>query len=162
MFDTVTGYFRRTKYRLHKLYDFLCLGWNDFDWDHGFLTDILLYKLDKMANEHEVNGHAENSKELAKLLRIARVSLYNWQKRKVRNRFIKEYMGLVPVVRAAWTSPVKFTYYYPGTDSKLLPEDEKMYSEAIQYAFKKERKYRRKYKRRFFKIMYENYERVWD
>lgn len=161
-YDNLTGYYRRTKHRLQKLYDFLRLGWNDFDWDHGFLTNILLYKLRKMSEEHEKNGHAENSTEIAKLLRTARLSLYNWQKRDVRDRFIKEYMGLVPVVRMSHISPIYFTYYYPGTDSKLLPEDEKMYSEAISYAHKKERKYRHKYKRKFFKIMYENYERFWD
>ena len=49
--------FERFTHRMRKLIQFIKLGWDDYDWDHGYLTNILVYKLNAMSVYHKTRGH---------------------------------------------------------------------------------------------------------
>lgn len=158
--DDISHSLFRGKQRILKLVNFIKLGWEDEDWDHGYLTKLLTYKLNAMSNELHVRGHAVDSELRSKQLRVAAKALNLWQS----DRFVDIYR--IDKYETTWKAVGDLTVssHIVHADTKIpLTEDElKLRARELKESYKKQNKALRKYKLIFFKIMYRNYSKFWD
>lgn len=157
--------FQRFMHRTRKLVQFIKLGWNDYDFDHAYLTDLLVYKLNAMSKYHKESGHTEDADKMAKQLRVAAKALRKYTEldhaavydRRNPSKVNSEYSwgrtenGLLTLKRV-----------YIGTNTEISENDSKIIQEEMRQSLKYEKRQLKRYKRVFFKIMYDNYLKFWD
>ena len=56
------------KYGLKNLYKWFWVIWNDRDWDHHYIFQVLKFKLEKQANHLAENGFHNNAQRDAELM----------------------------------------------------------------------------------------------
>lgn len=157
--------FQRLTHRTRKLIDFIKLGWNDYDFDHAYLTEVLVYKLNAMSKYHKESGHTVDADKMAKQLRVAAKALQKYTvldhsldyDRRNPSKVDSEYNwsrtdnGLLSLRRV-----------YTGTEVEISEEDAKIIREEMRQSMRYEKRQLKRYKRIFFKIMYDNYLKFWD
>ena len=157
--------FQRFTHRTRKLIEFIKLGWNDYDFDHAYLTEVLVYKLNAMSKYHKESGHTVDADKMAKQLRVAAKALQKYTvldhsldyDRRNPSKVDSEYNwsrtdnGLLSLRRV-----------YAGTDVEISEEDAKIIREEMRQSLRYEKRQLKRYKRIFFKIMYDNYLKFWD
>ena len=157
--------YTRTIHRTRKLYDFIKLGWEDQDYDYGYLTDILKYKLDKMSLLHKNEGHAADHNIVAKRLRVASKALTLWQKDDYHSKYCdkKECLAYDYISKPSGEKGFsQLIRVYEGTSIELTDYDEAAVRKIYANARKFETHMKKKYKKIFFRIMYKYYESFWD
>ena len=158
--DDISHSIFRGKQRIIKLVNFIKLGWEDEDWDHGYLTKMLTYKLNAMSNELHLRGHAEDSELRAKQLRVAAKALNLWQSDKFTDIYNMD------KYETTWKSVGDRTVssHIVHADTKIpLTEDElEIRAKELKESYKKQAKALKKYKLIFFKLIYRNYNNFWD
>lgn len=65
IYYTIKRFFRNLK----RSIAFAIIGWNNYDWDYGYLYELILFKLERMQSEL-INGIAEHDKATLQSLRI--------------------------------------------------------------------------------------------
>lgn len=157
--------FQRFNHRTRKLIQFIKLGWNDYDFDHGYLTDLLVYKLNAMSKYHKESGHTEDADKMAKQMRVAAKALQKYtdfnhatdydrrnpSKINSEHSWNRTESGLLSLKRV-----------YTGTNLELSEEDIKIIREECRQSIRYEKRQLKRYKRIFFKLMYDNYLKWWD
>lgn len=150
----------RGKQRIIKLVNFIKLGWNDEDWDHGYLTDLLEYKLNAMSNELKLRGHAEDSELRSKQLRVAAKALRLWQSERFADIYSIDKYEIVwePVGELTLSSKI----VHADSKIELTSKELDIRQKELNECYKKQRRAAKKYKLIFFKLMYRNYNNFWD
>jgi hypothetical protein len=69
--DNVCTFFANVREFINKLIVYVPFLWKDRDWDYGFLEQMLMIKLNRMAKNIESNDYIESSKRVAKQIRYA-------------------------------------------------------------------------------------------
>ena len=155
---------KRAYKRVIKLSKFLALGWNDEDYDHSYLTDMLVYKLNAMSELQKKEGHGVTHLNIAKQLRVARKALQLWQKDDYYINYIdkKEKTAWEYASFPSTEGFFRLERVYTGTDLRVSEKDTIVIGKNSNAARRYEARMKKKYKRIFFRIMYKHYEQWWD
>lgn len=65
LYHEITQPFRAVYYVFWRIWKYRSILWNDFDWDHHFLLDLLELKFKSMGHYHLHHGNLERSGETA-------------------------------------------------------------------------------------------------
>lgn len=157
--------FERFTHRMRKLIQFIKLGWDDYDWDHGYLTNILVYKLNAMSVYHKTRGHTVDADKMAKQLRVAAKALQKYTVLDHSLDYDRRHPSKVDSEHS-WRNTengfLTLKRVYTGTNIEISEDDAKIIREEMKQSLRYEKRQLKRYRRIFFKITYDNYLTWWD
>lgn len=157
--------FQRFTHRTRKLVQFIKLGWNDYDFDHAYLTDLLVYKLNAMSKYHKESGYSVDADKMAKQLRVAAKALQKYTELDHAADYDRRNPSKVnsePSWCRTENGLLTLKRVYTGTNTEISEDDSMIIREERRQSMRYEKRQLKRYKRIFFKIMYDNYLKFWD
>lgn len=154
----VRGFFRSVK----RSYDYAKFGWNNHDYDYGYLLELMHFKLKRLENAI-LNGYAERNKQTNQSIRIC-IKL-------LKKLAFKDYGYFTELHYKKWGEP---EMVYSESDSKglvraeikyknvITDEDKKQQTQEFLEAYKKDEEQEQRDVRLLFSIMAKYHKRWWD
>jgi hypothetical protein len=165
IFKRIEYKYNKFVFRVQKLIAFIKLGWNDEDWDHQYLLDILDYKfkaIEKRFTEHQI---IQDSKYYAKVARVLHRSL----EKAYNDDYHIKYMDKKAPFQLDWkfvpADEPGFTrciWVKSDTKEELTEQENEAYEKVSKRAYKYHARMKKKYKKIFFRTLYKNLDKLWD
>jgi hypothetical protein len=154
--------FRQFRQGISNLIDWFPIVWNDRDWDHGFMLDMLSFKLHRMNDFfHSGKGMAdpndEHTKTAYQKLLFSTILIDYLKEQKYQDVAFREHYKKYPLppFKDMWIDIGNNLMEYIGSHR----EGEDM---SFEYAIEKEKRYKRTAEAQFFGILRNYYDFWWD
>jgi hypothetical protein len=148
---------RNLPYNIKNILGWLKILWNNFDWDHSFLLDILEYKLSKMKTyfENDAIIVREEADDIVEQLNSCIEACKQLKSEEYENEIFAPYYEKYPIKFDTWTDE-------NGIEcTGLLPLKDKKYSEWMKL-HKLSIVKNKELRNQLFDTMKDNFDAWWD
>lgn len=158
IYYSVRGFFRSVK----RSYDYAKFGWNNHDYDYGYLLQLMHFKLKRIENTIQ-NGYAEPDKKTNQSIRIC-IKL-------LKKLAFKDYDHFTELHYTKWGQP-EFVFDNPDSNglsnleikhkNAISHEDRQLQRQELLEACRKDEEQEQRDVKLLFSIMAKYHKRWWD